>query len=188
MLAIDRRPNTLPWFAVPILLAMLALLATPAAGGAAPPGEEPPAPATAEMNDAERAFSERLAGALLTGRFTVDGETDAPKAERYEIIAATKAGEHDWVIVARIQYGQNDVRVPIPVKVHWAGDTPVLSLTDLTIPGLGTFTSRVMFYGDRYAGTWQHGEKGGHLYGTIGKVEKETPGESEEAADGERSN
>ena len=121
------------------------------------------------MTDAERAFAETLTGAALTGRFTVDGQTDAPKEERYEIAAATKAGPEDWVIVARIKYGPNDVRVPVPVKVHWAGDTPVLSLTDLTIPGMGTFTSRVMFYGDRYAGTWQHGEKGGHLFGSIGR-------------------
>jgi hypothetical protein len=121
------------------------------------------------MNASERAFSESLTGAVLTGRFTLDGDPAAPKEERYEIVSATKAGEHDWVIVARIKYGPNDVRVPVPVKVHWAGDTPVLSLTDLTIPGLGTFTSRVMFYGDRYAGTWQHGDKGGHLFGKISK-------------------
>jgi hypothetical protein len=44
-----------------------------------------------------------------------------------------------------------------------------MSLTDLTIPGVGTFTSRVMFYGDRYAGTWQHGDHGGLFWGTIEK-------------------
>lgn len=179
MLEIDRRPNTLPAFAVPIVLAMLALLVALVSGAGAPPEEQQPAPPAAEMNDAERAFSELLTGTTLTGRFTVDGDAAPPKEERYEIVAATKAGEHDWVIVARIVYGKNDVRVPIPVKVHWAGDTPVLSLTDLTIPGLGTFTSRVMFYGDRYAGTWQHGEKGGHIFGTIGKAEADEAAPSE---------
>ena len=48
-----------------------------------------------------------------------------------------------------------------------AGDTPVITLTHVVVPGLGTFTSRVMVYGDRYAGTWQHDKVGGHLWGHI---------------------
>ncbi len=32
---------------------------------------------------------------------------------------------------------------------------------------MGTFTSRVMVYGDRYAGTWQHDKVGGHMWGHI---------------------
>lgn len=164
-------------FALPIILAMLALLATLAADAADPPAADkapPTAPAVA-MNEAEKAFSESLTGTVLTGRFTVDGDPTAPKEERYEIIAATKTAEHDWVIVARIKYGPNDVRVPVPVKIHWADDTPILSLTDLAIPGLGTFTSRVMFFENRYAGTWQHGDKGGHLFGTIAKAKDAAP-------------
>lgn len=161
-------------FVLPIFLALLFVFISLIAGGAAPPAEEqqPATPPGVAMNEAEQAFSDSLTGATLTGRFTVDGKADPPKEERYEIVAATKVGEHDWVIVARIQYGPNDVRVPVPVKVHWAGDTPMLSLTDLTIPGLGTFTSRVMFYDGRYAGTWQHGEHGGHLFGTFSKDDK----------------
>ena len=166
-------------FAVPVILAMLALLVTLVSGAAPPADEKPATPVGVEMNDAERAFGESLTGATLTGRFTVDGDPNAPKEERYEIVAATKTAEHDWVIVARIVYGKNDIKVPVPVKIHWAGDTPVLSLTDLAIPGLGTFTSRVMFYGDRYAGTWQHGDKGGHLFGGIAKPE-EGAGKAEE--------
>jgi hypothetical protein len=165
-----RRPNTLAAFAIPVMLAMLGLLVSPVSSAAQPPETQAEGQRSAiTLNEKERAFSERMAGAILTGRFTVDGDDSPPKAERYEIVAATKAGEHDWVVVARIQYGPNDVRVPVPVKMYWADDTPVLSLTDLTIPGLGTFTSRVMFFEDRYAGTWQHGKKGGHLFGTIGK-------------------
>ncbi len=48
----------------------------------------------------------------------------------------------------------------------------MVSLTDLTIPGLGTFTARVLFYEDRYAGTWQHGKVGGHMFGKIQPAEK----------------
>jgi len=32
---------------------------------------------------------------------------------------------------------------------------------------LGTFTVRLFFYTDRYAGTWQHGERGGYISGRI---------------------
>jgi hypothetical protein len=33
-----------------------------------------------------------------------------------------------------------------------------------------------MFFEDRYAGTWQHGDAGGHLFGTLSKsAEKESP-------------
>jgi hypothetical protein len=167
----ETRLDTLPPFALPVIGVLGFLLAVLAAGAADPPRDEVSAQRGPALNEAEQAFSDLLAGAILTGRFTVDGDASAPKEERYEIVAATKAGEHDWVIVARIKYGPNDVRVPVPVKVHWAGDTPVLSLTDLAIPGLGTFTSRVMFYGDRYAGTWQHGDKGGHLFGKVSKGE-----------------
>ena len=31
----------------------------------------------------------------------------------------------------------------------------------------GNFTSRVMFFEDRYAGTWQHNQIGGHMFGMI---------------------
>ena len=51
----------------------------------------------------------------------------------------------------------------------WAGDTPVVELTDLTIPGLGTYTARVLFYRDEYAGTWKGKNAGGQMFGRIVK-------------------
>ena len=38
--------------------------------------------------------------------------------------------------------------------------------------GMVTFTVRLFFYGDRYAGTWQHGNVGGHK---SGRIEKKGP-------------
>ena len=49
-------------------------------------------------------------------------------------------------------------------------DTPMISMTDVAIPSMGTFTVRLVFYGDRYAGTWQHGQVGGHMFGRIEKT------------------
>jgi hypothetical protein len=85
-----------------------------------------------------------------------------------------------WLFTARLQFGEQDLTVPLPLEVKWAGDTPVLTVTDFAIPGLGTFTSRVMIYRGQYAGTWQHGDVGGHLWGRITKSqpdEKDRPGE-----------
>lgn len=124
-----------------------------------------------EMSAAEKKFAEQMTNVVLEGTFTVTGKKDqSPKPERYEIESARKIGNDVWTITARVKYGKHDVKVPIPVKVLWAGDTPMISLTDLSIPGLGTFTSRVLFYEDRYAGTWQHGKVGGHLFGTLKKA------------------
>ena len=56
---------------------------------------------------------------------------------------------------------------------EWAGDTPVISLTDASVPGLGTFSARVLFYEDRYAGTWSHGDVGGNQFGRIVRAGEE---------------
>ena len=79
----------------------------------------------------------------------------------------TKVGENDWRFDARITYGNTDVRLPVTVPIIWAGDTPMISITDFEIPTLGTFDTRLIFHDDRYAGSWQHGEFGGLMYGTI---------------------
>ena len=60
-----------------------------------------------------------------------------------------------------------DLTVPVPVQVKWAGNTPVITVEKVAIPGLGTFSARVLLDGVRYAGTWSHDDKGGHLFGVI---------------------
>ncbi|OYW16886.1 MAG: hypothetical protein B7Z55_13650 [Planctomycetales bacterium 12-60-4] len=126
-------------------------------------------PATTDRAALEKDFADKLTGATLAGTFSIVGR-DASKPERYDIDSAEKLEGDNWVITARVKYGDKDVKLPIVVKVYWADDTPVISLTDLAIPGLGTFTSRVMFYGDRYAGTWQHDAVGGHMWGRVEKT------------------
>lgn len=116
-----------------------------------------------------------LTNVKLVGRFTVSGREDRePRPEEYTITSAMKLPDGDmWLIKSRVKYGDKDMTVPIPLEIKWAGDTPVITLTDLTIPGLGTFTSRVVIYENRYAGTWQHGNVGGNLFGRIEKVKDE---------------
>ena len=105
---------------------------------------------------------------------TVDGNADKPpRAERYEIKSVTKLKDDVWIFTARAKWGGADVTLPFPVRVLWAGDTPMISITDLSFPGLkGKFSTRLIFHGDRYAGTWQHNAVGGHMYGKIEKPAK----------------
>jgi hypothetical protein len=124
----------------------------------------------------EMAFSKAMSKTVLVGSFTIDGrESDAPlKPERYEIESVTKASGNLWIFTARIKYGNLDTKLPITVPVEWAGDTPMVSLTNASIPGLGeAFSARVIFHDNRYAGTWQHGKIGGHMFGRIEKQSEE---------------
>jgi hypothetical protein len=129
----------------------------------------------ASLSDAERRFAERMREVTLVGTFTVAGrEEGTPSADRYEIASVEKVGDDLWRFNARMDccgLGDSGV-VPIVVPLRWVGDTPVILMTDTTLPGIGTFTVRLFFYGDRYAGTWQHGEVGGHM---SGRVEPPTP-------------
>lgn len=129
---------------------------------------------TSDQAAREQAFSEKLSGATLVGTFVTDGK-EGSKPDRYRIVSATKVKDADWIFTATMKLGENEVDLPIPIKVYWADDTPVMSLTDLTIPRVGTFTARVMFFGDRYAGTWQHGDHGGTFSGLIEKTAKPVP-------------
>ena len=124
--------------------------------------------AGAVSNEAEKRFQEMLTNATLVGQFSNAADpAAAPREERYTISSVRKIFGDRWLINARIQYGGKDVTVPMLLPVKFADDTPMISLTDLNIPGLGTYTARVLFYRDQYAGTWSGGKHGGHLWGRI---------------------
>ncbi|GAB5402726.1 MAG: hypothetical protein Aurels2KO_09570 [Aureliella sp.] len=126
-------------------------------------------PETTEITARNERFSKMFSGSVLTGQFTVDGKPmNQLKEEAYEIVRARKLPKGDqWSIEARIKYGKYDLVVPVPLDVKWAGKTPVLTLDEITIPGMGTFSARVVLHGNKYAGTWQHDEVGGHMFGKI---------------------
>ncbi|HJN88790.1 MAG TPA: hypothetical protein QGG93_00560 [Verrucomicrobiota bacterium] len=127
-------------------------------------------PETAEARQARlfKKFETTLTNAVLTGQFTITGQEAPPRTESYTIHSVRKMARGDlWVFTARIKYGKRDVTLPLPIPVKWAGDTPVISLDNLTFPGLGTFSAHVVIDGDKYAGTWTHGKASGHMFGTI---------------------
>lgn len=117
----------------------------------------------------EKEFQDMLTGATLVGKFT-SSSNDRIHEDRYTVNSATKLAGGVWTINARIQYGQNDYTVPVPVRVVWAGDTPVITMTDVGLPGKGSFTARVLFYRGQYAGTWSSSKgSGGQMFGKIEK-------------------
>ena len=128
----------------------------------------------ATLPEVERAFAEKMNGAALVGRFTIAGREDrVATPDRYDLYNVEKVGEDQWRFNAKI--GESGVTLPIVVRMTFADDTPIILMTDAAIPGMGTFTARVFFYGDLYAGTWAHaGRAGGHMFGRIetGKAEK----------------
>lgn len=115
-------------------------------------------------------FAKYLSGTVLTGVFTVDGKPlDKLTEERYEIKSAKKVDgfESLWEIVTRIKYGDKDISLPVEINVEWVGKTPVMVMDSVSLPGLGTFSARVVFHDKKYAGTWKHDEVGGHLFGRV---------------------
>ena len=131
----------------------------------------------ASLNDLERKFTDQMHGASLVGRFTIAGREDRQASpDRHDISSVEKLAGNDWRFNARMRYGSVDATLPIVVTMVWAGDTPIIEMTDVAIPSLGTFSARVFFYGDRYAGTWQHGQYGGHMFGRIQKAEPPSTG------------
>jgi hypothetical protein len=126
-----------------------------------------------ELLPHEQQFVDQLTGAILVGHFSIAGRDDkGQQPERYEIASVEKLADRKWLITSRIKYGKHDVNVPVPIMVDWAGTTPVMSLDEVTVPLLGTFSTRVLLDKDRYAGTWQHDAVGGHLWGRIERATK----------------
>jgi hypothetical protein len=133
-----------------------------------------PAEKVPDQAQLDKWFAETMSGATLVGHFTVTGRgSGEPKEERYTIQKVTKQQGDYWLFLARIQFGGRDVTIPMRIPVKWAGDTAVISVTDLGFPGLGTYTARVLIYGDQYAGTWSGKDHGGHLWGRIERAEKD---------------
>lgn len=123
-----------------------------------------------EMTASEREFADALSHATLRGSFTLsDNPTATPKPERYDLGEVRKVGARLWSLPTRIRYGEHDATAPIVLPIDFAGDTAVIKVDALPIPGMGTFSARVLMHNGRYAGYWQGAEHGGHLFGVIEK-------------------
>ena len=119
----------------------------------------------------ENEFKQMMTGAKLTGKFSVTGR-DEVRSDSYKTSSVTKLAGGIWTINAEIPRKDGAVTLPVPVRMEWAGDTAVMQLTDATLPGLGTFTVRILFYKGNdgkghYAGFWWGGNHGGEMFGVV---------------------
>jgi hypothetical protein len=119
------------------------------------------------QEDLANQFQQMMTGATLVGHSTLTNREGISGEERYSIDRVSKIGSETWLFQTRMKLGSREVPLPIPVVIKWAGDTPVITLTDLSIPGFGTYTARVVLYRDQYAGTWGGKNYGGQLFGKI---------------------
>lgn len=107
-----------------------------------------------------------LSGAALVGQSTTWKKAGVSGEERYSIDGMTKLAGNTWLLRTRMKLGETEVPLPVPVTIEWAGDTPMIQLTDVAMPG-GPYSARVLLYKDQYAGTWLGPGRGGQLFGRI---------------------
>jgi hypothetical protein len=170
----------------------LIALGVPSVLSATPSLAEPPQdPRTSERNppntakkngfppqeDLDRWFSEKLANVVFSGNYSVTQGAEEKSAvmEKYAISKATRLNGSTWLFGAKWQIQGKEFPIAVPFQVLWAGRTPVITLDEVTIPGLGTFSARVLIHDEWYAGTWVHGKVGGHLWGRIERMEPALP-------------
>jgi hypothetical protein len=154
---------------------VLIVLSTSAAGVSA---QEKRATTPEDRAALEVQFARQLTNARLSGSYVVEGRQGPPQHDQYTLRKVEKSEGDKWLFTAVIEYGNRSFAVPLEIPVFWAGDTPVISVTNMVIPGAGTFTARVMFYGDHYAGTWSGATHGGYLWGTIQHIDKQATTQS----------
>jgi hypothetical protein len=119
----------------------------------------------------EKDFQDSLANATLDGQFAMDGSSEVA-ADKYNIDRVVKTSGDNWTFYVKISRQGQDFTLPLPLQIKWAGDTPVITLTNQTLPMMGTYTARVVVYKDHYAGTWNGGTRGGKVFG---RVVRQTP-------------
>lgn len=128
-----------------------------------------PAKSKATQEELETKFKTTMTKCIMAGRWcsVKDGEMGPEKEDKYTIQSVGKVSGDDWVITTRIQYGKRDIVAPIPIKVKWAGDTAVIIVDNVPVPGGGVYSARVMVFGNTYSGSWTGGDHGGLLNGVI---------------------
>ena len=132
-----------------------------------------------EKSDRDIAFEKLLHNVQLVGHFTQStpptitplqqaDEDDQPlKEDRYTIRSVTKLREGVFQFDAIVHYGERDFPIKMNLPIKWAGDTPMIALSNMMVPGMGTFDATIIFDGNKYAGTWAGTDHGGHLFGYI---------------------
>ena len=151
------------WLSGSILLLVMLSLPRCASTEAKEPAEAAPADRAA----LEKQLADKLSNARMSGFYTIEGQKSPPQQDSYTLGKVEKKEGNKWLFNARIEYGKKAFSVPLELPVLWAGDTPVITVSQMTIPTLGTYTARVLIHGDSYAGTWSSPQHQGYLWGRL---------------------
>jgi outer membrane protein assembly factor BamB len=126
---------------------------------------------SADRAEREAAFARLMSGAKLVGSFTASDAQpgSAPASDGYTLGAVSKVEGTDssWRFEATLAYGESRLPMALVVDVLWAGDTPVITVSDMTVPFMGSFDARVVIHDGQYAGTWSGVGHSGQLFGVI---------------------
>lgn len=121
-------------------------------------------------SDPEERFKFLFTKASLSGRWAAlrDGQLGEERTgDKYNIMSVIKGTGSNWIVNAKMKYRDQEFVMPIPVQMKFTGDTAIMEVNELAIPGGGTYTARLMIYERTYSGTWKGQRGGGMLYGTI---------------------
>jgi len=169
---------TTSFVALSLVVVVPAFAADPAPSGSAPatPAKSPLVNPDLDPEALYQQFEEMLSGKQLIGSFTTAGQEGQPlKEDKYTLEKVTRLENGLWQFVARIQYEDRDMKFPLALPVRWAGNTPVITIDKLIIPGMGTFSARILFHDGQYAGTWSAGDHGGLMFGRVAPLEEKAP-------------
>ena len=119
------------------------------------------------QDELDKKFEERMKGVALIGRSSRQSSDKISSEEKYLIEGVSKLTGETWLFRSRFQYAGKDIPLPVPVTIKWAGDTPVITLDNLSIPGMGAFSARIVLDREQYAGTWSSEKGGGQMFGKI---------------------
>ena len=123
---------------------------------------------TVTLNPAEKEFQDAMQGVRLEGQSTRDGQPGLSE-DKYDIEKVVKTGDDQWTVYVHVEMRGQSMTLPLPLQIKWAGDTPMITLTDQALPGMGTYTARVLVYRGQYAGTWSGRNGGGKVFGKLVK-------------------
>ena len=128
--------------------------------------------ASVTMNAAEKQFAESMNNVTMTGFFTV-GDGKETHEDKYTIMKVAKIGEDLWTFDAKVGYNNREFTATVKVPIKWAGETPVITLSNYLIKDHGVFSARSLIHNGMYAGTWGAADHGGMMFGKI--VRNEAP-------------
>lgn len=168
------------------MLRSIALVLTLISGMAYSHAQEPGEQTVSEQAKMEAEFSAMLKGATLKGTWAAVGPAGLGEDNKdgYQVVEAKKVKGDKWVLVSRFNYKGQQLDIPVPVDVKFAGDTAVMILNNLPTGDGATWSARILFHEDVYAGSWWEStkKKGGILSGIVSRETEEKDTEKEKAS------